>query len=209
MSGDKDARELSRDDYRDGLAFHLFTMLSENRLWAGLSRERARSMLVGPQKGLDESEVRHGALKGIGGVSALSRFNTDSKVRGVGVPAAPHRWRTRGAGAFAQVAKCAVGERIRASELGTGNLLARNRWQAAGRWRKDGLRRESVQERQDRERHSDRIAADDILDRLGWDPWRHLGVARIPRGEGPFRGTRARSAATADGKLFGACCRAS
>jgi hypothetical protein len=44
MSGEKDARELSRDDYRDGLAFHLFTMLSENGLWAGLSRERARSM---------------------------------------------------------------------------------------------------------------------------------------------------------------------
>jgi hypothetical protein len=44
IMSDENVLKNGADDDRDALAFHLFTMLSENGLWAGLSPERARSI---------------------------------------------------------------------------------------------------------------------------------------------------------------------
>jgi len=83
MSGDKDAREPSRDDYRDGLAFHLFTMLSENGLWAGLSLERARSMFDAMAAETSRSRGKKGRLHPQPGSAPSRRRRPERRKGGV------------------------------------------------------------------------------------------------------------------------------
>jgi hypothetical protein len=80
MSGEKDAREPSRDDYRDGLAFHLFT---ENGLWAGLSRKRARSMFDAMAAETSRSRRKKGRLHPQAGSAPSRRRRPERRKGGV------------------------------------------------------------------------------------------------------------------------------